>query len=59
MRYIAIMLQPFVPSSAKSMLSQLNIPEDQRDFINMSKEYALTPGAVIQEPKPIFPRLEQ
>jgi len=59
LRYIAIMLQPFTPDAASNMLDQLNIPENQRAFINMNKEYALQPGVAIREPKPIFPRLDQ
>ena len=59
LRYIAIMLQPFTPDAASNMLDQLNIPENQRAFINMNKEYALQPGVTIREPKPIFPRLDQ
>tara|TARA_B110000503_G_scaffold59383_1_gene94665 strand:+ start:5557 stop:7086 length:1530 start_codon:yes stop_codon:yes gene_type:complete len=58
LRYIAIMLQPFTPDAASNMLDQLNVPENQRTFINMNKEYALQPGATIREPKPIFPRLD-
>jgi methionyl-tRNA synthetase len=59
LRYIAIMLQPFTPDAASNMLGQLNVPDNQRAFINMNKEYALQPGATIREPKPIFPRLDQ
>ena len=59
LRYIGIMLQPFKPDAAIDMLDQLNIPEDQHQFINMNKEYALKPGATIRKPKPIFPRLDQ
>ncbi|MDA9163476.1 methionine--tRNA ligase [Rickettsiaceae bacterium] len=57
-RYIAIMLQPFVPDAAQKMLEQLNIPEDQRDFAKLTQKYALQPGAKINEPKPVFPRIE-
>ncbi len=57
-RYIAIMLQPFVPDAAQRMLEQLNVPEDQRDFVKLSQEFALQPGARINEPKPVFPRIE-
>lgn len=59
LRYIGIMLQPFVPDSAKKILDQLNVPEKERIFANMNQEYALKSGAEINEPKPIFPRLEK
>ena len=59
LRYIAIMLQPFIPDATTTMLDQLNIPVKQRSFANLTKAFAIQPGAVIQEPKPIFPKLEQ
>ena len=59
LRYIAIMLQPFIPDAAAAMLDQLNIPVKQRSFANLTKEFAIQPGAAIQEPRPIFPKLEQ
>jgi methionyl-tRNA synthetase len=55
-RYIAIMLQPFIPSSAGKMLDQLNIPESQRMFKHLTKEFTLITGADIKMPEPIFPR---
>ena len=59
LRYIAIMLQPFVPDSANKMLNQLNVPTTQRTFANLTREFALKPGAEILEPTPIFPRFEK
>ena len=59
LRYIAIMLQPFTPGSASKMLNQLNIPENQRSFSHLSKEFAIKPGQELVEPTPIFPRLDK
>ena len=59
LRYIAIMMQPFTPSSAGKMLNQLNIAEDQRGFCYLNKEFAMKPDSEIGKPKPIFPRLEK
>lgn len=56
-RYIGILLQPFVPDSATEMLNQLVIPERERGIDALSKEQALKPGAPMQEPKPVFPRI--
>ncbi len=56
LRYIAIMLQPFIPDSANKMLDQLNVPKQQRMFKNLVKEYAVIPGTNISKPQPIFPR---
>jgi len=58
LRYIAIMLQPFVPNAAQNMLEQLNIPKDQRNFAQLNQQFALVSGANINEPKPVFPRIE-
>ena len=59
LRHIAIMLQPFIPDAAAAMLDQLNIPVKERSFANLTREFAIQPGVAIQEPKPIFPKLEQ
>lgn len=58
-RYIAILLQPFIPESASRMLNQLGIAKEYRTFAHLTKEYALKPGSIIYEPVPIFPRLER
>jgi methionyl-tRNA synthetase len=58
-RHIAIMLQPFTPDSAARILDQLSIPVSSRNFAHLTKEHALTPGDLIPEPTPIFPRLDK
>jgi methionyl-tRNA synthetase len=57
-RYIAILLQPFVQDSAEKILDQLSISKDEREFKHLSKKYALNVGTEIQEPKAVFPRIE-
>jgi len=57
LRYLGIMLQPFVPDSAGKMLDQLSVPEDQRNFAHLTKEFALKASSEIKEPVVIFPRL--
>ena len=56
-RYIAILLLPFIPDSANKMLDQLNISPDERNFSYLSKEYSIKPRTIIEEPKPIFRKL--
>ncbi|MEM6339131.1 MAG: methionine--tRNA ligase, partial [Pseudomonadota bacterium] len=56
-RYLGIALQAFIPDAASQMLDQLGINRNQRNFSNLTKEFALKPGSNLQEPKPIFPRL--
>lgn len=58
LRYISIMLQPFIPDSASLMLDQLNIDKEERSFSNLNRNFALKCGVEMKEPKPIFPRLE-
>ena len=59
LRYIAIMLQPFVPTSANKMLDQLGVNKKERLFKHLVRDYALTVGAAILEPTIIFPRVEE
>ena len=59
LRFIGIMLQPFVPDSASKILDQLNVAKDQRSFSHLNKKYALKPSSAIMQPIPIFPRFEK
>ena len=58
LRYIAVMLQTFIPDSASKMLDQLAVPESQRMFKHLTKEFSLTPGSIISQPEAIFPRFQ-
>jgi methionyl-tRNA synthetase len=57
-RYIAILLQPFVPNAASNILDQLAVPEDKRTFKFLNQEFALVPGTTLPTPYGVFPRLE-
>lgn len=57
-RYIAIMLKPFMPSSAEAMLDQLAVPKSQRDFEHLTAQFALLSNTILPTPIPIFPRIE-
>ena len=56
-RYIAIMLLPFMPDSMNKLLDLLSIDASDRDFKLLNKESALVPGKILPEPKVIFPRI--
>ncbi|EEC11391.1 MULTISPECIES: methionine--tRNA ligase [spotted fever group] len=58
LRYIAIMLLPFIPSSANKMLDQLGVNKEERLFKHLVRDYALTAGSNILEPTIIFPKFE-
>jgi len=57
-RVLGIAVQFVVPDSASKILDQLKIPQDQRDFSFISKDYALKAGLEIDQPEGVFPRLE-
>ncbi|HUC71655.1 MAG TPA: methionine--tRNA ligase [Stellaceae bacterium] len=54
-RYLAILMQPFVPASAGKLLDQLAVPPGSRDFAGLA-EAPLTPGTRLPKPEGIFPR---
>lgn len=56
-RFIGIMLQPFVPNAAEQILNQLLIDNTQRNFSNLTREFAIKCQQHLQEPKAIFPRI--
>ena len=55
-RLIAILLLPFLPNSANKLLDILNINESKRNFAALND--SLKSGHQINEPKGVFPRLE-
>jgi methionyl-tRNA synthetase len=58
LRYIAIMLQAFIPDGACAMLNQLGIDNNKRSFKHLNREYAIESESNLLAPKPIFPRIE-
>lgn len=55
-RYIAIMLQPFIPESASKILHQLAVDKEHRLFKHLTQRYAIKAGSKINSPQPIFPK---
>jgi methionyl-tRNA synthetase len=56
LRYIAILLIPFIPGSANKILDQLLVDQDQRKFINLHQDFYLRGGTIFQ-PVGVFPRI--
>lgn len=56
LRYIGILLQPFLPESSVRILDQLKIPLEDRSFKHLIRSYAIKPGIKISPPKQIFPK---
>ncbi|MDR3490291.1 MAG: methionine--tRNA ligase [Bradyrhizobium sp.] len=57
-RNVAILVQPFIPTSASALLDQLAVPPDQRDLASFIAR-PLNPGQPVPEPVPLFGRLEE
>ena len=56
-RCLSIIVQPVVSHSAAKILDQISVPDNQRMFSHISKEFALKPDTAIQKPEGVFPRL--
>ncbi|MDA0902197.1 MAG: methionine--tRNA ligase [Proteobacteria bacterium] len=55
-RKIAILLLPFIPTSANKILDLLNIEQNDRNFAALDK--ALQKGHKVNKPEPIFKRIQ-
>jgi len=55
-RHLAVLTQPIMPESMDRMLDQLGVPADARTFVSLGSAGALTPGAPLPRPAPVFPR---
>jgi len=55
-RHLGILIQPVMPDAAANMLDQLAVDADARSFANLGPDHALTAGADLPQPSPVFPR---
>jgi methionyl-tRNA synthetase len=55
-RHLAILMQPFVPTSANKMLDQLAVAADARTFAHLGPTHALKGDLPLPAPSPVFPR---
>ncbi|MDH3231792.1 MAG: methionine--tRNA ligase [Alphaproteobacteria bacterium] len=53
-RQIAIMVQPFMPAAASTILDQLSVPADARGLADLATP--IRPEAALPAPQPVFPR---
>jgi methionyl-tRNA synthetase len=56
LRYLAILIQPYMPDAMGKLLDQLAVPADQRDFAHLSDKFTLQSGTPLPAPEGIFPR---
>ncbi len=57
-RYISILLIPFMPEAMDKMLNQISVSLEERSFANLNKNFAIKSQAALPEPKVIFPRIQ-
>src|SRR6188474_138453 len=55
-RQVAILAQPFMPTSAAKLLDLLNIPAAERDFAALGAGRRLASGTTLPPIAPVFPR---
>jgi methionyl-tRNA synthetase len=53
-RQVAILAQPFMPSSAAKLLDLVGVAADERTFVKLTER--LAPGRALPAPSPVFPR---
>jgi methionyl-tRNA synthetase len=56
LRQIAILAQPFVPTSAEKLLDLLAVPADERTFAFLGGKHRIAAGSKLPAPAPVFPR---
>ncbi len=54
LRYVATVLQPFMPGSMGKLLDQLGVPDDARDLAGLARPVA--DGIALPAPSGVFPR---
>jgi methionyl-tRNA synthetase len=55
-RQVAILSQPFMPTSAAKLLDLLGVPETERGFDRLGGSHRLAPGTTLPAPTGVFPR---
>jgi methionyl-tRNA synthetase len=55
-RRVAILCQPFIPTSAAKLLDLLAVPADCRNMSDVGEGSALASGVPLPAPTPVFPR---
>jgi methionyl-tRNA synthetase len=56
LRQIGILIQPYMPQSARKLLDALGVENNKRSFDALGEGDRLDPGREIPAPAPIFPR---
>ena len=59
LRLVGIILQPFIPGTAKRILDTLNIKENERSFEFFNKDFSLKEGISFKKVEQLFPKLDE
>ena len=59
LRLVGIILQPFIPGTAKRILDTLNIKENERSFEFFNKDFSLKEGVSFKKVEQLFPKLDE
>ncbi len=55
-KYVSIILQPFMPKSCSLILDQLSVETNKRDFKELNDFLSIPPGIELPSPQGVFPR---
>jgi methionyl-tRNA synthetase len=56
LRQVAILVLPFMPASAETLLDLLAIPAPERHFVHLGGQHRIAAGVKLPAPAAIFPR---
>jgi methionyl-tRNA synthetase len=56
LRQVAILVQPFMPSSTALLLDLLGVESGERDFSVLDGVHRIAAGRTLPTPTPVFPR---
>jgi methionyl-tRNA synthetase len=56
LRQVAILAQPFMPTSSGKLLDLIGVPHNERGFDRLGGKHRLAPGIILPAPTPVFPR---
>ncbi len=55
-KYVSILLQPFMPNSCSLLLDQISVKDNNRNFNELDNFFSIIPGTKLPKPVGIFPR---
>jgi len=59
LRFIGVLIYPFIPETAENLLGQLGLPEDHTSRKSIESWGGLPPGTRVNKGAPLFPRIDK